>query len=109
MRRALSLVTSPEVRDAVARSVVVGGAVTTLPGFTQRLKKEVTSELSLDGDAVASAAPSVKVVSPDNRQYSAWVGGAVVASLPDFDVRCISKEEYDEHGPVLVHKKCFWG
>jgi actin-related protein len=33
-------------------------------------------------------------------------GGSILASLGSFQQMWMSKQEYDEHGPGLVHRKC---
>eukprot|EP00804_Cyclotella_cryptica_P020060 CCRYP_014853-RA/>CCRYP_014853-RA protein AED:0.29 eAED:0.29 QI:0/0/0/1/0/0/2/0/184 len=40
-------------------------------------------------------------------KYSVWIGGSILASLSTFQSMWISKEEYDESGPSIVHRKCF--
>ena len=52
-------------------------------------------------------APQVKVVAPPERKYSVWIGGSILASLSTFQQMWISKSEYDESGPSIVHRKCF--
>ncbi|KAH9255508.1 actin-2 [Batrachochytrium salamandrivorans] len=49
----------------------------------------------------------VKVVAPPERKYSVWIGGSILASLSTFQQMWISKQEYDESGPGIVHRKCF--
>jgi actin-related protein len=49
----------------------------------------------------------VKIINPPENKYSAWIGGSILASLPTFQKMWISKEEYDENGPHIVHRKCF--
>ncbi|CAF3480989.1 unnamed protein product, partial [Rotaria sp. Silwood2] len=44
---------------------------------------------------------------PPDRKYSAWLGGSILASLSTFQSKWISKQEYDESGPSIVHGKCF--
>ena len=39
--------------------------------------------------------------------YSVWIGGSILASLSTFQQMWISKQEYDECGPSIVHRKCF--
>merc|ERR1712176_86083 len=34
-------------------------------------------------------------------------GGSILASLSTFQQMWISKQEYDECGPAIVHRKCF--
>jgi actin-related protein len=45
-------------------------------------------------------------VSPE-RKYSVWIGGSILSSLSTFQQMWISKTEYDESGPTIVHRKCF--
>ena len=40
-------------------------------------------------------------------RYSVWIGGSILASLSTFQQMWISKQEYDESGPAIVHRKCF--
>nr|UFA46020.1 TNNI2-ACTA1 transcript variant 6 [Sus scrofa] len=41
------------------------------------------------------------------RKYSVWIGGSILASLSTFQQMWITKQEYDEAGPSIVHRKCF--
>ena len=57
---------------------------------------------------ITGLAPStmeIKVVAPPERKHSAWSGGSIVASLSTFQAMCISKAEYDECGPAIVHRR----
>ena len=38
---------------------------------------------------------------------SFWIGGSILSSLSTFQQMWISKNEYDEAGPSIVHRKCF--
>ena len=49
----------------------------------------------------------IKIVAPPERKYSVWIGGSILASLSTFQQMWISKQEYDESGPQIVHRKCF--
>ena len=46
-------------------------------------------------------------LAPPERKYSVWIGGSVLASQSKFQQMWISKQEYDESGPSIVHRKCF--
>jgi len=85
-------------RDLYANTVLSGGT-TMYPGIAERLTKEVT--------ALAPATMKIKVVAPPERKYSVWIGGSILASLSTFQQMWISKAEYDESGPSIVHRKCF--
>lgn len=56
---------------------------------------------------MAPSSMRVKVVAPPERKYSVWIGGSILASLATFQQMWISKQEYDESGPSIVHRKCF--
>lgn len=51
--------------------------------------------------------PSLQIIAPPERKYSVWIGGSILASLSTFQQMWISKQEYDESGPSIVHRKCF--
>ena len=69
------------------------------PGFSDRLQKEIAQ--------MAPSVMKVKVIAAPDRKYSAWIGGSCLAATRTFPRMCISKQEYDECGPVIVHQKCF--
>jgi len=68
-------------------------------GIAERLNKEMV--------ALAPSTMKIKVVAPPERKYSVWIGGSILASLSTFQQMWISKQEYDESGPGIVHRKCF--
>jgi len=68
-------------------------------GIADRLNKEMV--------ALVPNTMKVKVVAPPERKYSVWIGGSILASLSTFQQMWISKQEYDESGPGIVHRKCF--
>lgn len=43
---------------------------------------------------------------PSERKICAWLGGSIVASLGSFHDMWVSKQEYAEHGPGIVDRKC---
>jgi actin-related protein len=87
------------IRKDLFGHVVLSGGSTMLPGLADRMQKELT--------ALAPPTTKVKIVAPPERKYSVWLGGSILASLPTFQQMWISKGEYDEFGPPIVHRKCF--
>ncbi|PRP73433.1 hypothetical protein PROFUN_16820 [Planoprotostelium fungivorum] len=67
------------------------------PGIADRMQKELT--------ALAPSTMKIKIIAPPERKYSVWIGGSILASLSTFQQMWISKEEYDESGPSIVHRK----
>jgi len=85
-------------RDLYTNTVLSGGS--TMFNFIEvRLNKEMT--------ALAPSAIKVKIVAPPERKYSVWIGGSILSSLSTFQEMWITKDEYDESGPGIVHRKCF--
>jgi actin len=57
--------------------------------------------------ALAPATMKIKVVAPEERKHAVWVWGSILASLSTFPQMIITKDEYQEAGPGIVHRKCF--
>ena len=53
--------------------------------------------------------PCVEVTASANtieRKFTTWIGGSILASLGSFQQMWMSKQEYEEHGVAIVHRKC---
>ena len=88
-----------DIRKDLYCNIVLSGGTTMFPGIAERLTKEVT--------ALAPSTMKIKVIAPPERKYSVWIGGSILSSLSTFASMWISKDEYDESGPSIVHRKCF--
>lgn len=89
----------PDVRKDLYGSLILSGGSTMFNGLAERLSKEVTT--------LAPTTMKIKVIAPPERKYSVWIGGSILSSLATFTTMWISKSEYDENGPSIVHRKCF--
>lgn len=88
-----------DIRKDLYGNIVLSGGSTMFPGIADRMSKEVA--------ALAPNSIKVKVVAPPERKYSVWIGGSILASLSTFQQMWITKAEYEESGPPIVHRKCF--
>ncbi|XP_071552165.1 actin, alpha skeletal muscle 2-like [Panulirus ornatus] len=88
-----------DIRKDLFANIVVSGGTTMYPGIADRMQKEIT--------ALAPSTIKIKIIAPPERKYSVWIGGSILASLSTFQTMWITKEEYDESGPGIVHRKCF--
>ena len=111
-------------------NIILSGGTTLLPGFKERLEKELTERLH--------STFRVRVVTTSaglERRNGVWIGGSILASLGEpkqravspFCVTCrsfrsvrmaliarigsfqqmwLSKQEFMEHGATIVHSKC---
>jgi len=88
-----------DIRKDLYGNIVLSGGTTMFEGIDKRLQKDIEN--------LAPTAMKIKVVAPPERKYSVWIGGSILASLSTFQQMWISKEEYEESGPSIVHRKCF--
>lgn len=79
-------------------NIVLSGGTSLFPGIAERIKKEIT--------ALAPANTRINVIAVPERHYLSWIGASKLAALSDFEKMWISKQEYDESGPSIVHRKC---
>jgi len=88
-----------DIRKDLYSNVVLSGGTTMFTGIGERMTKELTT--------LAPSTMKVKIVAPPERKYSVWIGGSILSALSTFQQMWISKREYDECGPTIVHRKCF--
>jgi len=87
-----------DIRKDLYGNVVMSGGTTMYQGIPERVQKEVKS--------LAPDSMTIKIIAPPERKYSVWIGGSILSSLSTFEEMWIKKEEYDESGPSIVHRKC---
>ena len=88
-----------DIRKDLHANVVLSSGTAMFAGTGERMTKELT--------ALVLSTMKIKVVAPPERKYSVWIGGSILSSLSTFQQMWISKSEYDESGPTIVHRKCF--
>ena len=88
-----------DVRKDLYSNIVLSGGTTMYPGIADRMQKEITN--------LAPSAMKIKIIAPPERKFSVWIGGSILGSLSTFQNMWISKQEYDESGASIVHRKCF--
>ena len=86
-----------DIRRDLFANIVLSGGTTMYPGIHDRLMQEIKKVVPVP----------VKVLAPPERKYSVWIGGSILSSLSSFQNMWITKQEYDECGPTIVHRKCF--
>ena len=90
-----------DVRKDLFGGMLLAGGGSLFPQLRERLEAELHD-----------AAPTnvrVKVTASQNaieRKFATWIGGSILASLGSFQQMWMSKQEYEEHGANLVHRKC---
>jgi actin-related protein len=87
-----------DLHEDLFGNIVLAGGTTMVRGMADRMQKELM--------ALAPPTMKIRVRARQNRKDSAWIGGSILASLSTFEESWISKQEYDESGPSIVHRKC---
>lgn len=79
-------------------NIILAGGNTMAKGFAERLKAELAP--------LVPSTVTINVKAPEERQFSAWKGASLMASLPTFQQLLVSKAEYEESGMDIVNRKC---
>ncbi|KAG9439227.1 hypothetical protein H6P81_019392 [Aristolochia fimbriata] len=101
--RSISSVPSESHRQLLENTVLCGGTASML-GFEERFQKEA----NLCSSSIRPSLVKPPEYMPENlTKNSAWMGGAILAKVVFPQNQHITKGDYDETGPAIVHKKCF--
>ena len=90
-----------DIRLALYGSVVVTGGNSLLPGFAERLNRDLSHR--------APSNTRIKMIVANGtveRRFGAWIGGSILASIGTFQQMWISQQEYEEGGKTQVERKC---
>lgn len=86
-----------EVRRELACNIIMTGGNSCFQGFNERYQKELSQ--------MVSNILKVKIYSQSDRMNSAFAGCGIFASLNDFSGSLITREEFQEAGGSIVHRK----
>ena len=87
-----------DLRRDLYSNIVLSGGSTMFPGIKERLTKEIKEQIPESVD--------VKIIAPPERMYSVWIGGSILSSLKTFHRMWVTRREYKEMGPQVIHR-CF--
>ena len=87
------------IRRDFFKHIMLAGGNTLFPYISQRLWRELNT--------LAPPNHRTKIIENPERKYSAWLGGSIHATLSTFYSMWITKAEFDEIGPGVIHRKCF--
>lgn len=88
-----------ETRDSLCSNIVLAGGTTLIPGFSERFLAELKN--------LTNVPTNFNLISNPERRYLSWIGGSIVASLPEDQKIFISKSEYEEVGSSILWKNAF--
>eukprot|EP01017_Pseudomicrothorax_dubius_P011432 TRINITY_DN14277_c0_g1_i2.p1 TRINITY_DN14277_c0_g1~~TRINITY_DN14277_c0_g1_i2.p1 ORF type:complete len:403 (-),score=65.60 TRINITY_DN14277_c0_g1_i2:189-1397(-) len=90
-------------KELLSNVFVVGGNC--LVNFPERLQWQLMSSPNL-----WNLNAKVKVFTRGEayeRQHCNWLGGSILASMSSFNQLVMSRAEYEEHGALLIERKCY--
>ncbi|PIA48987.1 hypothetical protein AQUCO_01300093v1 [Aquilegia coerulea] len=101
--RSISSVSSENHRQLLENTVLCGGT-SSMIGFEERFQKES----NLCSSSIRPSLVKAPEYMPENMtNNSAWMGGAILAKVVFPQNQHVTKADYDETGPSIVHRKCF--
>eukprot|EP00299_Pterocystis_sp_00344_P013262 c6481_g1_i1.p1 GENE.c6481_g1_i1~~c6481_g1_i1.p1 ORF type:complete len:430 (-),score=107.92 c6481_g1_i1:45-1334(-) len=90
-----------DLRRELFNNIIFAGGLSLLPGAQNRLQSDLTTTRVPHGYKL-----KILTATGQERRFSTWIGGSILASLGSFHQMWISKAEYEEHGPKIIEKKC---
>jgi actin-related protein len=87
-----------DVRRDLYQNIILSGGTTLFEGIAERLHKEIEMR--------APKSVNVKVIASPDRRFAVWRGGSTLTSLSTFASMWITRDDYEEHGAQIVHRKC---
>nr|ABF99200.1 actin-related protein 7, putative, expressed [Oryza sativa Japonica Group] len=95
---------TPEYHRQLLENTMLCGGTASMTGFEDRFQREA----NLSASAICPSLVKPPEYMPENlARYSAWLGGAILAKVVFPQNQHVTKGDYDETGPSIVHKKCF--
>uniref|UniRef100_A0A453LZB4 Actin-related protein 7 n=1 Tax=Aegilops tauschii subsp. strangulata TaxID=200361 RepID=A0A453LZB4_AEGTS len=99
----VSNVASEYQKQLLENTMLCGGTVS-MTGFEDRFQREANLSASAIRPTLVKAP---EYMPEDLARHSAWLGGAILAKVVFPQNQHVTKGDYDETGPSIVHKKCF--
>jgi actin len=87
----------PDIRRELAGNILLYGGGAQVPGLSERLRTELVDILP------SSMHPNVSLAKEPSTVC--WRGGSILASLTMFQQLWVTKQEYNENGPLCVLRK----
>ncbi|KAM9822589.1 actin, cytoplasmic-like isoform 1-T1 [Syngnathus typhle] len=86
------------IQNDLFYNILLSGGSTMFPGIAKRMQKEMNT--------LAPPNTNIKVIATAERKYSVWIGGSLLVTFPTFQERWVTKDDYNEFGASVVHRKC---
>ena len=88
-----------DIRKPLYGNVLLTGGSSMIKGMDTRI--------GTDLNMLAPKRFPVDIISLPDKDLLAWFGGSILSSLPEIRDMWVTKGEYDDSGPGIIHRKCF--
>ena len=85
-----------DVQKELYANIILSGGSTMFPGLKERLTKSIQEKITKNVD--------VKIHTPSDRMYSVWLGGSLLGFRKGFFKAAITKHQFIEEGPEVIHQ-----
>lgn len=92
------------LRRSALDGVLLSGGGACIKGIHERILQDLKSQLPTGLAPKMSFLPEYML--QETPQYTAWLGGAIMAKMVAYNSHWMIKAEYEEIGPSAVHRKC---
>ena len=90
--------TDIDIRRDMFQNIIITGGNTCYKGFLERLQRQIPE--------VAPQQVRVKCISSAEKRFTPWMGGSILSSLGSFQQMWMSRQEFEEHGAIMIERKC---
>lgn len=89
-----------DIKKELYNNVIVTGGNSLLDGFVPKLQQKLAEVVT------PQKCKLITFPFPNERKYSSWIGGSILASLSSFQSFWVGKPEWTELGGAILEKKC---
>jgi actin-like protein 6A len=90
-----------DIRKELSSNIFICGGNTLFQSFPERLQKQLLITIPQSVKVKVITHPSFS-----ERRFSSWIGGSILSSLGTFHQLWLSKQEFEEHGAMIIERKC---
>ncbi|CAN0379108.1 unnamed protein product, partial [Discosporangium mesarthrocarpum] len=97
-----------DINPDLLGSVVLAGGTTIMPGFAERVKDELDLLAKGGGAPRPNVIPHPTTHEPGyntQRKHAPWIGGSMFASLSTFKQIQVTRQEFEDSGEGVIHRK----
>jgi actin-related protein len=92
--------TDLDIKRDLFNNILICGGNTLFYNFPERLQKQLNSS------KIQVKCKIISHQSNTEKKFASWIGGSILSSLGTFHQLWLSKQEFEEHGAMIIERKC---